>query len=58
MPPRGGKRKGSGRPSKYKETVSRSFRIPTDLNERIQKKANKLGVSWSDVVIQSLSDKI
>lgn len=53
--PRGGKRNGSGRPIKYGDkTVSKSFRLPESLDKRIQKKADKEKVSWSELVIKSL----
>ena len=53
--PRGGKRDGSGRPIKYGDkTVTKSFRIPESLDQRIQKKADKNDISWSELVIKSL----
>ena len=57
--PRGGKREGSGRPIKYGEkTVTKSFRIPVSLDQRIQDKADKDDMSWSELVIKSLSRSI
>ena len=53
--PRGGKREGSGRKLKYDEAMkSRTFSLPESLDERIQDKADKDELSWSETVIKAL----
>lgn len=55
MPPRGGKRPGSGRKAKYDEpTVARTYRIPASVDEGVQKQAAKDGKSTSELVTEIL----
>ena len=45
----------TGRPRKHdEETVLKAVRVPKSLDQRIQKKADKEQVSWSEIVIKSL----
>jgi hypothetical protein len=56
-PKHGGRRKGAGRPSTYKEpTVSRGICIPESLNKAVQMQANNDNISFNRLLIDILKD--
>jgi len=55
MAPKGGKRPGAGRKSKYDEpTTVRTFRVPVSLDEKIQDQSSKREISASELITNIL----
>ena len=55
----GGKRQGAGAKTKYGEpTKLRAFRVPLTLNERIQSRADRDNLSWSEWLVKFLKSKV
>lgn len=53
---RGGRRKGAGRPKSQTQTIARTFRLPVELDNRLQLLASELDVSISKLIRKILSD--
>lgn len=55
---RGGRRKGAGRPKSQTPTIARTFRLPVELDNRLQLLALELDITVSKLIRKILSDFI
>lgn len=53
---RGGQRKRAGRPKSQTQTIARTFRLPIELDNRLQLLASELDITRSELIRKILSD--
>jgi hypothetical protein len=54
QPQHGGKRSGAGRPRKYRESTRITVVVPVDLMHKLDRWAQRRGVSRSEAVVTAL----